>query len=51
MAFVNGMYQTNTFISAGIRQGSPLSPLILAYINDISDSITVVACTFADDIS
>ena len=52
MVFVNGMYSSNKFISAGVPRGSVLGPLLfLIYINDISDDLTGMARLFADDTS
>ena len=49
---INGVYSSETPISAGVPQGSVLSPLLyLIYINDITDNLTGMARLFADDTS
>ena len=51
-AFVNGVYASKNFISAGVPQGSVLDPLLfLIYINDIYDDLTGMTRLFADDTS
>ena len=52
MVFVNGVYSSKKFISAGVPQGSVLGPLLfLIYINGISDDLTGMARLFAGDTS
>ena len=49
---INGKSSSQKPVSAGVRQGSVLGPLLfLIYINNISDELTGLALPFADNTS